>query len=286
MDIINFNNCIKLPLELGGALPKVAIWYKDSVYMIKEGKHKNNAYQKSYIAEYIASLLCRFIGIECQEVILGLYDDKPVCACKIFTSGSYKIHPYKDIRDSSLYTNVDRSGYELEEVIEVISNYRNFTINTKEHLDKFMLMTCFDALIGNSDRHWGNWGFIGNLKDYVSLAPLYDNGNSMSLFLSEKKMKKALNLSNEEFVVQFVRDTPISQIKLNKERQSFYNIFKVYDFNKYTKVIEDKLKKDDIRKILISDNVLRNLCSEIEIQFFIKYLEMRYEYFIGGKINE
>lgn len=286
MDIINFNNCIKLPLELGGALPKVAIWYDNSIYMIKEGKYKNNTYQKSYIAEYIATLLCRIIGIECQEVILGIYDDKPVCACKIFTSGSHKIHPYKDIRDSSLYTNIDRSGYELEEVIKVISNYKNFSINTTEHLDRFMLMTCFDALIGNSDRHWGNWGFIGNLKDYVSLAPLYDNGNSMSSFLSEKKMKKALNLSDEEFIIQFIKNTPISQIKLNKERKSFYNIFKVYDFSKYIEFIQQNLKKSNIKETLTSDKLLKNLCSKIEIKFFIRYLEMRYDYFIGGKIND
>lgn len=54
MDKIIFNNYIKLPLELGGALPKIAIWYNDSVYMIKEGKYKNNIYQKSYIAENLS----------------------------------------------------------------------------------------------------------------------------------------------------------------------------------------------------------------------------------------
>lgn len=286
MDVVNFNEYKKIPLELGGALPKIAIWYKDNVYMIKEGKLKNNIYQKSYIAEYISAKLANKIGIECQEVILGIYDDKPVCGCRLFTQGSFKIHPYKDIRDSSLYTNVDRSGYELQEVIKVISNYKNFTINSEEHLDRFMLMTCFDALIGNSDRHWGNWGFIGNLKEYVSLSPLYDNGNSMASFLSEKKIKKALNLSDEAFIKQFVIDTPISQIKLNKDRQSFYNIFKVYDFKKYIFIIEKNLSKTDISKLLEEDEVLKSFCSEIEIEFFIKYLENRYEYFIGGKIYE
>lgn len=33
MNIMNFNDCIKLPLEIGGALPKVAIWYEDSILM-------------------------------------------------------------------------------------------------------------------------------------------------------------------------------------------------------------------------------------------------------------
>lgn len=282
----DFNNYRKIPLELGGALPKIAIWIDDSVYMIKEGKQKNNMYQKSYIAEYIASLLANKIGIDCQEVILGTYDNKPVCACKLFTKGSYKIHPYKDIRDSSLYTNVDRSGYELDEVIEVISNYKNFTINTKEHLDRFMIMTCFDAFIGNSDRHWGNWGFIGNLKEYVSLSPLYDNGNSMSSLLSEKKMKKALTLPEDEFVNQFVKNTPISQIKFNKQRKSFYEIFQQYDFSCYISTISNNLKVTDIKKIILEDENLKLLCTNIELEFFIKYLELRYKYFIGGALYE
>lgn len=149
-----------------------------------------------------------------------------------------------------------------------------------------MLMTSFDALIGNSDRHWGNWGFIGSLKEYVSLAPLYDNGNSIASFLSEKKIKKALNLSESDFIKQFVIDTPISQIKLDKERKSFYNIFRVYDFKKYTSIIKTNLNKTDICKLLKEDEVLKSFCSEIEIEFFIKYLEIRYEYFIGGKIYE
>lgn len=283
---INFNDYNVIPLELGGALPKMAIWYENNAYMIKEGKLKNSNYQKSYVAEYIASLIAKKIGLECQEVILGTYDNKPVCGCRLFTNAGLKIHPYKDIRDSSLYTNVDRSGYTLNEVIKVISNYKNFVIDNEEHLDRFMIMTCFDALIGNSDRHWGNWGFLGSLKEYISLAPLYDNGNSLSSFLSEKKMKKALNLSEDEFVKQYVINTPISQIKVDKERKSFYEIFKIYNFIKYTNIIKGRLSKNDFSKLLESDKTLKLFCSEIEVKFFIKYLEMRYDYFIGGKIYE
>jgi len=29
MDVINFNEYRKIPLELGGALPKIAIWYRN-----------------------------------------------------------------------------------------------------------------------------------------------------------------------------------------------------------------------------------------------------------------
>lgn len=47
----------------------------------------------------------------------------------------------------------------------------------------------FDALIGNTDRHQDNWGFLFSPKiPYITLAPLFDNGTS---------------LGNERHVAQF-----------------------------------------------------------------------------------
>lgn len=38
----------------------------------------------------------------------------------------------------------------------------------------------FDALIGNTDRHQDNWGFVfSSSEPYITLAPLFDNGTSL-----------------------------------------------------------------------------------------------------------
>lgn len=100
----------------------------------------------------------------------------------------------------------------------------------------------------------------------------------MSSLLSEKKMKKALSLSEEDFVLQFVVHTPISQIKINKERKTFYDIFKSYNFKKYSEIIKDNLKIEDFSKLIKNDEMLKLFCSEVEINFFVRYLEYRYYY--------
>lgn len=49
----------------------------------------------------------------------------------------------------------------------------------------------FDTLIGNTDRHSENWGFLFNWHDEqmsVGMAPLYDNGTSLGYGITEEKL--------------------------------------------------------------------------------------------------
>ena len=57
----------------------------------------------------------------------------------------------------------------------------------------------FDALIGNTDRHQDNWGFIfyhANAKAQCRLAPLFDNGTSLG---HERFTNRIANWSNENY---------------------------------------------------------------------------------------
>ena len=49
-----------------------------------------------------------------------------------------------------------------------------------------------DALIGNTDRHFGNWGFIKK-DDIISFAPVYDCGSSLHPLLSENEQIKLMS---------------------------------------------------------------------------------------------
>ena len=52
-------------------------------------------------------------------------------------------------------------------------------------------------MLGNFDRHNGNWGFLVNEKEgLIKLAPVYDCGSCLYPQLDEKKM--AYVLSNPE----------------------------------------------------------------------------------------
>ena len=55
-------------------------------------------------------------------------------------------------------------------------------------------MFIVDALIGNWDRHNGNWGFLYNtITDEISLAPIYDCGSCLFPQADEAIMQKTLD---------------------------------------------------------------------------------------------
>ena len=66
--------------------------------------------------------------------------------------------------------------------------------NLKEHLDR---MIAADFIIGNKDRHFGNFGFIRNVYDghILSMAPIFDSGLS---FLTVEKESKAEKIFESE----------------------------------------------------------------------------------------
>ena len=79
-------------------------------------------------------------------------------------------------------------GYDLsndydggKELAKFIRSCINNGLNADyvRHFLDYMLMT--DFIITNSDRHWYNFGILRDTETlrFVSMAPIYDNGNSM-----------------------------------------------------------------------------------------------------------
>lgn len=75
--------------------------------------------------------------------------------------------------------NSNENGYgtELNTILETIDIQR--AVDQLELKNRFWNMFIVDSLIGNMDRHNGNWGFLYNtLTDDVTIAPVYDCGSS------------------------------------------------------------------------------------------------------------
>lgn len=64
-------------------------------------------------------------------------------------------------------------------------------INTRETIEKFWDMFVIDALIGNTDRHNGNWGFLLDLESgKVKFVPIYDCGSCLNPMLEDNEIEK------------------------------------------------------------------------------------------------
>ena len=88
----------------------------------------------------------------------------------------------------------ERNGYgtELDDIL--FSIHEQPAIDPKELEERFWDMFIVDALIGNWDRHNGNWGVLyDTVRDMVALAPVFDCGSCLYPQLDEGKMLAVLS---------------------------------------------------------------------------------------------
>lgn len=165
--MIDFTNCRIIPGRAynGANGSKIAISYNKDVYMLKfppsgAGKPTDLSYTNSCISEHIASSIFNLLGIRAQETLLGTYTikgkEKLVCACKDFSTGSKRLFDFCSIKNTVLDSDSNGSGTELGDVMDTIDKQQYVSpAQLREH---FWNMFVADALLGNFDRHNGNWG--------------------------------------------------------------------------------------------------------------------------------
>ncbi len=68
-----------------------------------------------------------------------------------------------------------------------LGNYFDNSYNWSEYWVKVL---CFDVIIGNTDRHHGNWGFIFDDDKKCKFTPVFDNGTALGYEIIESNLLK------------------------------------------------------------------------------------------------
>lgn len=165
--MIDFTNAIEEFNNYQGSEKKKTLIYNNIKYLVKfpdpiMEKNKNISYINNAFSEYIGSNIFKMAEFEAQNTLLGKYyykgKEKIVCACEDFTDNEHILYEFENL---ALSTNLDRKiETELTDIMDVLEESK--MIDTKEIKEKFWDMFVIDSLIGNTDRHNGNWGFLLN----------------------------------------------------------------------------------------------------------------------------
>lgn len=178
----DFTNCPIVPGRAynGANGSKIAVEYGGGIYMLKfppsgERKPTNLSYTNSCISEHLASSIFNLIGINAQKTELGTFSikgkTKVVCACKDFAPGSKRLFDFCSIKNTILDSDSNGSGTELEDVMDTI--YKQQYVSPVELREHFWNVFIVDALLGNFDRHNGNWGFFTTTRPTEQKLPLF-----------------------------------------------------------------------------------------------------------------
>ena len=281
---IDFTNCIRIIGRAynGANGKKIAVEYDGEKYMLKfppSGNKKPTelSYTNSSISEHIASSIFNMIGIKAQETKLGTFtvNDKVkiVCACKDFTDKDKHLYDFCSIKNTIIDSEHNGTGTELADVLETIEKQQ--FVNPKILCEHFWNIFIADALLGNFDRHNGNWGFLfDDGTQTAEIAPVFDCGSCLLPQADEKVMKTILENENElnARIFQF----PTSAIKLNDRKINYYDFISSMQNENCNKAILRLVPNIDIELISeFIDNV--PYISDLQKEFYKTYITARYE---------
>ena len=251
--MIDFTNAIEQLNSYRGSEKKKTLIYNNKKYLVKfpdpvREKNKNISYINNAFSEYVGSNIFKLIGFKTQNTELGVYEyggkKKIVCACEDFTDDDNVLYEFENL---VLSTNPDKKiETELNDIIDVIKESK--MINTEETIEKFWDMFIVDSLIGNTDRHNGNWGFLYNANtDEVSLAPVFDCGSSLYPQADESIMQAVLNDKNE--LNHRVFDMPLSAITYNGKKINYFKFISAAEFAECNEALKRITSRIDMEKI-------------------------------------
>lgn len=252
---IDFTQCKVRSKTYGGANgKKISILYHGETYMLKfpasANLNKNMSYSNGVISEYISSHIISSLGLNVQDTLLGTYivngKKKVVVACKDFTSNRYQIADFASLKNSIIDSATNGYGTELGSVLDAIE--QQTVVDPQELKTFFWDMFVADALIGNMDRHNGNWGFLYDPQtDTMQLAPIWDNGSSLYPQADPKLMQGMMSDSDQ--LLSHIYTFPNSMLKIDNRKINYFNFLSSNAVPDCSKALLKISRRIDLNKI-------------------------------------
>jgi hypothetical protein len=265
--MIDFSSCeINKFKAYGGANGnKINIRYNGTGYMLKfppiPNRNKVMSYTNGCVSEYLACHIFEALGINTQETLLGTYTDKRgkekiVVACADFTEGGKKLIEFAQLKNTCINSEQNGYGTELSSIMEAIEEQS--LLPTDKLRNFFWEMFIADALLGNFDRHNGNWGILVDEQNQTAeIAPVYDCGSCLYPQLAMEDMKNVLE--NKEEINRRIFVFPSSVIEENGKKISYFEFIsslKNEECNAALKRIYERIDMEQLNKIVDEATVL------------------------------
>ena len=283
---IDFTNCERLTGKAynGANGKKIGIAYQNEAYMLKfppsaEGKQTELSYTNSCLSEHIASSIFNILGIPAHQTMLGLFvldgKEKIVCACKDFTAGGKKLLDFCSIKNTVIDSESSSNGMGTE-LIDILDTVEKQTfVNPDALREHFWNMFVADALLGNFDRHNGNWGFLYDPKnEKTEVAPVYDCGSCLLPQADETIMNQVL--INESELDARIYHFPTSAIKENNKKIGYYDFLMAGEYEDCNRAIARIAPRIDIEKIHAFIDEVPYLTG-LQREFYKTYVLARHE---------
>ena len=281
--MIDFTTAIEELNNYKGSEKKKTLIFNNNKYLVKfpdpiREKNKNISYINNSFSEYIGSNIFKICNFKTQNTILGTYNyngkEKIVCACEDFTDNNNILYEFENL---ALSTNPDKKiETEINDIIEVLEESKHI-IDSEETKQRFWDMFIIDSIIGNTDRHNGNWGFILNKETKkTTFSPIYDCGSCLNPMLEDKELETINKTEIKNLAINCYSCLKENNKKINymtyiKEMKNIdcnnaiircFNNININEIEKFIDGIKciSKIRKDFYKQII---NIRYNIIKEI-----------------------
>ena len=274
--MIDFTNAVEEFNNYKGSEKKKTLIYNNKKYLVKFpdpvlNKNQNTFYINNTFSEYIGSHIFEMSDFDTQNTLLGIYNyngkEKIVCACEDFTDDTNILYEFENL---ALSTNPDKKiETELNDIMEVIEESN--LLDSSKTKEMFWNMFVIDSLIGNTDRHNGNWGFLVNKSTgKIKFSPIYDCGSCLNPIIEDDEILKM----NETEIKNLALNC-YSCIKEDGKKINYMSYIKSLKNAECTNAVKRLIPNIDINKIIeFIDNI--SCISNIRKNFYKKILLIRY----------
>ena len=285
--LIDFSECKQIHGRAynGANGKKIAVEYDGKQYMLKfppAGTQKMTqlSYANSCISEHIASGIFNILGVTAHDTMLGTFavgdKTKVVCACLDFTADGKIFYDFCSIKNTVLDSDSGGTGTELYDILDTIEKQR--FVAPGRLVEYFWDVFIIDALLGNFDRHNGNWGFLYDpVSGNSEVAPVFDCGSCLLPQADEKAMQEVL--TNEDALNTRLFRYPTSAIKQDDRKISYYDFLtkaENNDCNAALKRIYDRVDMEKIREFIFAVPYI----SDLQKEFYDCYITARLDIII------
>ena len=278
--VVDFTNLRKRNKTYAGANGnKISVIYEGEQYMLKfpsQAKlNKDMVYSNSCFSEYLGCQIYESIGIPVQKTLLGTYmvkgKKKIVVACGDFTRPGVTLQDFASLKNQMVDSEQNGYGTELSDILCTFEEQT--AVDSVILSERFWDMFIVDALIGNWDRHNGNWGFLyDSVSDEMTLAPVYDCGSSLYPQADETIMKAVLEDEGE--LNHRIYNIPTSAIMRDGKKIRYFDFISSLENEDCNRALIRILPKIDMERIRV---VIREtpFMSELQKQFYETLLSER-----------
>ena len=280
--MIDFTYAVEELNNYKGSEKKKTLIYNGKRYLVKfpdpiREKNKNISYINNAFSEYVGSHIFEIMGgFETQNTILGKYTyngkEKIVCACEDFTDGNHVLYEFENL---ALATNPDKKvETELTDIMEVIEHLKDISsIILEDNIkEKFWDMFIIDSIIGNTDRHNGNWGLLVNARsNRAKFSPIYDCGSCLNPMLEDSQLEDLNETELKNLAINCYSCLKEDGKKINY--MSYIKNAKNEECNNAINRIFKKINMDKINSFI--DEI--SCMSVIRKEFYKKIINYRYK---------